>query len=110
MAGAGFASGLHLAGWKRLDNAEVVAICDPNEEKAAARAREFGVAEVFNDAEEMLNAVKPDAIDIVAPMAAHVPCATLPPTGASTSCAKSRLRLPLPRPRACRALFTARCV
>jgi len=72
MAGAGFASGLHLAGWKRLDNAEVVAICDPNEEKAAARAREFGVAEVFTDAEEMLAAVKPDAIDIVAPMGAHV--------------------------------------
>ena len=72
MAGAGFASGLHLAGWKRLDNAEVVAICDPGEEKAAARAREFGVAEVFADAEEMLAAVKPDAIDIVAPMDVHV--------------------------------------
>lgn len=72
MAGAGFASGLHLAGWKRLDNAEVVAICDPNAEKALARAREFGVAQVFNDADEMLAAVKPDAIDIVAPMAAHV--------------------------------------
>ena len=72
MAGAGFASGLHLAGWKRLDNAEVVAVCDPSEDKAAARAREFGVAEVFTDAEEMLAAVKPDAIDIVAPMDAHV--------------------------------------
>ena len=72
MAGAGFASGLHLAGWKRLDNVEVVAICDFNAEKAAARAREFGVPEVFSDANEMLAAVKPDAIDIVAPMAAHV--------------------------------------
>lgn len=72
MAGAGFASGLHLAGWKRLDNADVVAICDPDEEKATARAREFGVADVFADAEQMLDAVKPDAIDIVAPMAAHV--------------------------------------
>lgn len=72
MAGAGFASGLHLAGWKRLDTAEVVAICDPDEEKAAARASQFGVADVFNDAEQMLAAVKPDAIDIVAPMAAHV--------------------------------------
>ena len=32
--GAGFASGLHLAGWKRVANAEVVAICDPSQEKA----------------------------------------------------------------------------
>lgn len=72
MAGAGFASGLHLAGWKRLDSAEVVAICDPSEEKAAARAREFGVGQVFDDAEEMLDTVRPDAIDIVAPMAAHI--------------------------------------
>ncbi len=72
MAGAGFASGLHLAGWKRVDNAEVVAICDPSEEKAAARAREFDVRAVFGDADTMLAEVRPDAIDIAAPMDAHV--------------------------------------
>jgi predicted dehydrogenase len=72
MAGAGFASGLHLAGWKRLEHAEVVAICDPTEEKAAARAHEFGVPEVFTNADQMLAAVEPDAIDIVAPMDVHV--------------------------------------
>lgn len=71
MAGAGFASGLHLAGWKRIVSAEVVAICDPNAEKAAARAREFGVASIFRDAAAMLDEVKPDAIDIVAPMDVH---------------------------------------
>jgi len=73
VAGAGFASGLHLSGWKRLQNAEVVAICDPSEDKARARAQEFGVREVFSDCETMLATVAPDAIDIVAPMAAHVP-------------------------------------
>ena len=72
MAGAGFASGLHLAGWKRVANAEVVAICDPSEEKAAARAREFNIGAVYRDAEAMLAAAKPDAIDIVAAMDAHV--------------------------------------
>lgn len=36
MAGAGFASELHLAGCKRVPNAEVIALCDPNAEKAAA--------------------------------------------------------------------------
>jgi len=77
MAGAGFASGLHLAGWKRLNTADVVAICDPDEEKAAARAREFGIPQVFGDADAMLAAVRPDAIDIVAPMATHVPLCLL---------------------------------
>ena len=77
MAGAGFASGLHLAGWKRVANAEVVAICDPCEEKAGARAREFGIGAVYRDAEAMLAAVKPDAIDIVAAMDAHIPLCLL---------------------------------
>ena len=77
MAGAGFASGLHLAGWKRVTNAEVIAICDPSEEKAAARAREFGVDAVFHDAAAMLVEVKPDALDVVAPMHMHVPLCLL---------------------------------
>jgi predicted dehydrogenase len=72
MAGAGFASGLHLAGWKRLDRAEVVAICDPGVDKANARAREFGIPGVFDTATAMLDATKPDALDIVAPMSEHV--------------------------------------
>jgi len=77
MAGAGFASGLHLAGWKRVENAEVVAICDPSEEKANARAREFGVGSVYDEVGAMLDAVKPDAIDIAAPMHVHVPLCLL---------------------------------
>ena len=80
MAGAGFASGLHLAGWARVPSAELVAICDPNTDKAAARAREFGIASVFRDAAEMLDAARPDAIDIVAPMHAHVPLCLLAAT------------------------------
>ncbi len=71
IAGAGFASGLHLPGWKRLADAEVVAICDPSEDKARARALQFGVASVFRDAAEMLDTVKPDAIDVAAPMEMH---------------------------------------
>ena len=77
MAGAGFASGLHLAGWKRVPNANVVAICDPSEQKAAARAREFGVSTVFRDAAAMLAEVKPDVLDVVAPMHMHVPLCLL---------------------------------
>jgi predicted dehydrogenase len=72
MAGAGFASRLHLDGWRRRHDAEVVAICDPLVDKAAERARAYGIPAVFGDAATMLDAARPDAIDIVAPMAEHV--------------------------------------
>jgi predicted dehydrogenase len=77
IAGAGFASGLHLAGWKRLAGVEVLGICDPVVTKAAARAREFGIEAVFDDVATMLEAVHPDVIDIVAPLDAHVPLCLL---------------------------------
>lgn len=89
MAGAGFASGLHLAGWKRIANAEVVAICDPDEAKAGARAREFGIPHVFDDASVMLDAMRPDAIDIVTSLAAHVAlCIAAADRGAHILCQK----------------------
>lgn len=72
IAGAGFASGLHLAGWSRLPAVEIVAICDPDREKAQARAREFGIRAVFDDARPMLDASEPDALDVAAPLDAHV--------------------------------------
>ena len=72
VAGSGFASGMHLAGWRRLRDVEVVAICDPDIAKARARADEFGIGRVFDNGEAMLAAVQPDALDIAAPVAAHV--------------------------------------
>jgi predicted dehydrogenase len=72
VAGAGFASGLHLAGWRRLAHVDVVAICDPDESKARARAREFGIDRVFHSAEEMLDVTRPSALDVVSPMHTHV--------------------------------------
>jgi predicted dehydrogenase len=72
VAGAGFASGLHLAGWRRLAHVDVVAICDPDEAKAHARAREHGIDRVFTSVVEMLDATGPDALDIVSPMHTHV--------------------------------------
>lgn len=72
VAGAGFASGLHLQGWRRLPHVDVVAICDPDAGKAQARAREFRIQGVFGDAASMLDASRPDALDIVSPMHTHV--------------------------------------
>jgi predicted dehydrogenase len=72
VAGAGFASGLHLSGWRRLPHVDVVAICDPDQHKAQSRAGGFAIAKVFTDVVQMLDQVRPDALDIVSPMHTHV--------------------------------------
>jgi predicted dehydrogenase len=42
LAGAGWISQFHLAGWKAVPNADIVAVCDPALDRAKARAGEFG--------------------------------------------------------------------
>ena len=76
-AGAGAISLFHCAGWKQIDNVEVVAICDPVRERAEVRAKEFGIAHVYTDFVAMLEREKPDAVDIATPVATHAPLALM---------------------------------
>jgi predicted dehydrogenase len=69
--GAGYFSQFHLAGWKAIPEAEVVALCDCDEARARAHAERFGIPSVFTDAAQMLDAVEPDLFDIVTPPATH---------------------------------------
>ncbi|MFN4154386.1 MAG: Gfo/Idh/MocA family protein [Paracoccaceae bacterium] len=71
IAGAGAISAFHLNGWKAQQDVSLIAICDPDRERAQARAAEFGIAAVFTDAAEMLDVVSPDAIDIITPVGTH---------------------------------------
>lgn len=71
MVGAGMISAYHLTAWQRCPGAGVVAIADPSEAAVRGRAGEFAIPEVFADAGVMLDAVRPDAVDIAAPMESH---------------------------------------
>jgi predicted dehydrogenase len=72
LAGAGWVTQHHLEGWRReRARAQVVAICDPDIERAQARARAFGIDQVFRDAAEMLAHARLDALDVAAPREAH---------------------------------------
>ncbi len=53
----------------------LAALCDADEERAAAAAGEFGFGKAFTDIEEMLDRVRPDAVVAVTPMALNAPCA-----------------------------------
>jgi len=71
MIGAGMISSYHLVAWQRCPGAEVVAIADPSDAAAGGRVGEFGIPAVFADAVAMMDAVRPDAVDIAAPMEFH---------------------------------------
>lgn len=69
--GAGYFSRFHLEGWRDVADAEVVGWCDEVPEKARALGREFGFAQAFASAAAMLDALRPDVVDIVTPPSSH---------------------------------------
>lgn len=69
VAGAGHYARFHLAAWARLPDAAPVAIADPDRARADVLATRFGVPGTFADAAAMIDAVRPDLLDIVVPPA-----------------------------------------
>jgi predicted dehydrogenase len=71
VAGAGMISQKHLTAWSRVPDAAVVAIVDPDESRAAARAREFGVPAHYPSLDALFAAQPVDAIDICSSRESH---------------------------------------
>jgi predicted dehydrogenase/nucleoside-diphosphate-sugar epimerase len=70
MVGAGYVSHHHLRAVRDLGFAEIVGICDSNEERARATAAKFGVANVYRTLHEM-SAARPEVIHILTPPESH---------------------------------------
>src|SRR5512132_3869652 len=72
LAGAGMISWHHLVAWRILaPAAKVVAVYDPNDERARSRAAEFGIDAVFTNGTAMLDEAGIGALDIAAPRQEH---------------------------------------
>jgi predicted dehydrogenase len=71
--GAGFWSRFQLSGWRELEGARCVAVCDRVREKAARLAAEFGVPAVHDDAATLLDRERLDFVDIISDPATHGP-------------------------------------
>jgi predicted dehydrogenase len=71
LIGAGMISPYHLRAWSRLPQVKIVAVCDPDRARADARAKEFGVPAVYDDAASMLAEEGLDAVDIASPREVH---------------------------------------
>ena len=74
LVGCGNISFNHLTALAKVDNVNVVALCDIKPEKAEERKREFSLdAKIYTDYEEMLNSEKLDAVHIATPHYLHAP-------------------------------------
>jgi predicted dehydrogenase len=68
--------GAHMAGWTALRDegrVELAAACDTRKETAAAFAKDFGIAKVFTDFNEMFAKVDLDVVDVATPNMFHAP-------------------------------------
>ncbi|MBC7783400.1 MAG: Gfo/Idh/MocA family oxidoreductase, partial [Burkholderiales bacterium] len=70
--GAGYFSRFHLDAWRRLDDVEIVAVCDRDLSKATQAADEFGVVNVRDDAIAAIDEFHPDFVDIITPPDSHL--------------------------------------
>ena len=67
----GIARTVHLPGYARMNNVEVVAVCDIKPDVAKAVAEKFNIPNVFVDYKEMLKMPELDAVDICTPNVWH---------------------------------------
>jgi D-apiose dehydrogenase len=65
MIGAGYFAGFQAEAWRRVEGAHLVAVADPQPERAEAFARQWDIPVVYTDPAEMLAVERPDFADIV---------------------------------------------
>jgi predicted dehydrogenase len=70
--GAGYFSQFHHDAWSRMEDVDLVAVCDRDAAKAEAFAERWRIGRHFTDAASMLEEVKPDLLDIATPSATHL--------------------------------------
>ena len=72
--GAGYFSQFQYSAWSRIDQVEIVAVCNRNVDKVRAVATQHGIPTVYgiDRIDEMLDTEKPDFIDIITPPETHI--------------------------------------
>jgi D-apiose dehydrogenase len=71
LAGAGMISWFHLIAWRKVPGIELVAIADPDLDRAGERASEFAIPAIYPDLAALLAAESVDAVDIATPRETH---------------------------------------
>ena len=72
LIGCGFFAQNHLHGWQEIEEAEIVAVCDLDEEKTTHAAKQFNsIEKTYTNAADMLATETLDFVDIVTTMESH---------------------------------------
>ena len=69
--GAGYFSQFHYDAWPRVAGAALVAVCDRDRARADAVVSRLGIPKAYDDLAVMLDAEKPDFLDIITPPDTH---------------------------------------
>jgi D-apiose dehydrogenase len=71
LIGCGFFSRNHLHAWQGIEGAQIVALCDANEERLQAAGCEFGIERLYSDAAALLASERLDFVDIATTAPSH---------------------------------------
>ncbi|MEP6950380.1 MAG: Gfo/Idh/MocA family oxidoreductase [Ginsengibacter sp.] len=69
--GAGFWSNYQIPAWQEISGVELVAVYNRTKKKAEAVAQKFGIPEVYESVEELINKEKLDFVDIITDVNTH---------------------------------------
>ena len=87
--GAGYFSKYQYEAWSRMPDVEMVALCNRKVEKGIALMEEYGIPRHYTDYREMIDAEKPDFVDIITPPDTHLEiCAFAAERGVNVLCQK----------------------
>ncbi len=98
IVGVGNIADMNVPGYLAHDRCDVVALCDPREEKVRAKAAEWGVPKTYTDLDAFLADDEIDAVEILTPTHMHKDHVIAAAAPASTSRARSRWPTPSPTP------------
>jgi predicted dehydrogenase len=70
--GAGYFSQFHFDAWSRMDDVDLVAVCDRNMDAATRASQQYGIARCYTNFVEMLDTEQPDFVDIITRPDSHL--------------------------------------
>ncbi|WP_081181118.1 Gfo/Idh/MocA family oxidoreductase [Colwellia sp. PAMC 21821] len=76
-SGTGYFSKFHYEAWSRLDNVELIGVCNRDIEKAKSFAETYKIEHYYQNLELMLLELKPDFLDIITPPVTHLDAVTI---------------------------------
>lgn len=70
--GAGYFSQFHFDAWNRIEEVELVGVCDLDPNACDRAAQEYGIANSYSEFERMLDVEQPDFVDIITRPDSHL--------------------------------------